>query len=143
MAAIESITLKVETPTSETDSNYEEFEFMLGWYGRDGSFLTYLFTDWEESQRARVSFINIQDKDKLSNIINNEARPITLVAEDLSLNDMKVIASIFVAKKVIRIFKDGTTERIGLDSNRNRFRQTDGRYNLEIGIEQYELALAK
>ena len=143
MAEITGITLKVETPTSESDSNYSEFEFMLGWYGRDGSFLTYLFTDWLESQEARVSNINIQEVTKLSNIINNEARPVRLVAEDLSLNDMKVIASIFVAKKIIRIYKDGTTERVGIENNTNRFRQTNGRYNLEFDIIQYELALAK
>lgn len=143
MASIPSKVIKVVTPTSELDSNYEEFEYMLCWYGRDGSFLAYLFTDWEESNNTNASYLNISDKTKITNIIESEERPVRLVAEDLSLNDLKVLTSIFSAKKIIRLFKDGSTERIGIEGNSNRFRQTDGRYNLTFDIIQYERALAK
>lgn len=144
MAVIPDKTFKLETPTSATDSAYEEFEFLLAWYGRDGSYLgSYLFTDWEESQEVRSNVINLQTEAKLQNIINSEQRPVQLVAEDLTLNDSKVLSSIYVAKKIIRAFKDGTTERIGLDGNGRTWRQTNGRYNLMIDVIQYELALAK
>jgi len=143
MATINTKIIKVETPTSESDSNYEEFEFMLGWYSRTGSYMNYLFTDWEESQDVSASPVNLQTESKLQNIISSEERPIKLVAEDLTLNDLKVLSSILVAKKIIRVFKDGTTERVGIVGNPNRWRQTNGRYNLTFNIIQYELALAK
>jgi hypothetical protein len=59
------------------------------------------------------------------------------------LNDLKVLSSIFVAKKIIRVFKDGTTERIAVSGNGQTWRQTDGRYDLKIDVEQYERALPK
>ena len=143
MATIPSKVYKLETPTSATDSNYSEFEYMLFWYGCDGSAYQYLFTDWEEQQRVRAGYLNIQNKDKLQNIIASEERPVKLVAEDLTLNDLKVLQSILVSKIIIRLYKDGTTERIGLEGNSNSWRQTDGRYNLEFDVIQYEKALAK
>ncbi len=143
MSAIPDKIFKLETPVSESDSNYEEFEFMLGWYGRDGSFYSYLFTDWEESQDVDARVLNISDPDKLSSIILAEERAVRLVAEDLTLNDLKIISSIFIAKNIIRIFKDETTERIGIAGNSQTFKQTDGRYNLTFDVLQYEKALPK
>ena len=143
MATINTKIIKVETPTSESDSNYEEFEFMLAWYSRTGSYMNYLFTDWRQSQNVRASVINVETEPNLQNIISSEERTIRLVAEDLTLNDRNILSSILVAKKIIRVFKDGTTERVGIERNSVRWRQTDGRYNLEFDIILYELALAK
>ena len=143
MAAIPDKIIKLETPVSETDSNYEEFEFMLAWYGRDGSFYNYLFTDWREGQDVSATALNLSDKTKISNIILSEEREIQLTAEDLTLNDLKIISSVLVAKLIIRVFKDGTTERIGLIGNSQVFKQTDGRYNLVFDVLQYEKALPK
>lgn len=143
MATIPSKTYKLETPTSSTDSNYAEFEYMLYWYGRDGSAYQYLFTDWEEQQRVMAGYLNVQNKAKLQNIIASEERPVKLVAEDLSLNDFKALQSILVSKIILRLYKDGTTERIGIESNSSSWRQTDGRYDLEFDVIQYEKALAK
>lgn len=144
MATINNKVFKLETPKSETDSNYEQFEYLLAWYGRDGAYLgCYLFTDWEESQEVDNETLNIKDQNKVQNIINKEDRPIRLVAEDLSLNDSKILSSIYVAKKIIRVFKDGTFQRVGLDGNGRTWRQTDGKYNLRIDIIQHELALVK
>jgi hypothetical protein len=141
--AIQDLTVKLEIPQSESDSNYSEFEFMLAWYSRTGSYMNYLFTDWEERQNVSASPVNIETKEILTSIIRNEERPVTVVAEDLTLNDLKVLSSIFVAKKIIRVFKDGTTERIAVSGNGQTWRQTDGRYDLKIDVEQYERALPK
>lgn len=143
MAAIPDKIFKLETPVSESDSNYEEFEFMLAWYGRDGSFYNYLFTDWEESQDVNSAVLNIEDKDNLTNIIASETREVKVVAEDLTLNDLKILSSIFVAKNIIRVYKDGTFDKIGVRNNSNVYRQTDNRYNLVIDVLQYEKALPK
>lgn len=143
MAGIPDKIIKIETPLSESDSNYEEFEFMLAWYGRDGSFYNYLFTDWRESQDVDARALNLNVKTKLSSIILSEERPVKLTAEDLSLNDLKIVGSVLVAKKILRVFKDGTTERIGLVGNSNDWQQTNGKYTFSFDILQYEKALSK
>lgn len=143
MADITSKIIKLETPASESDPNYEEFEFMLAWYSRTGSYMNYLFTDWRLTQNVRATALNIQTESKLQNIISSEERTVRLTAEDLTLNDLNIIRSITVAKKIIRVYKDGSKERIGLSGNSKTSRQTDGRYNFEFNVELYELALAK
>lgn len=143
MATFEDKIIKLETPQSVNDPNYEEYEYMLAWYGRDGSYYNYLFTDWNNNYNVNAEPLNIQDVDKLSNIIASEQRQVRLSAEDLTLNDLLIIRSVTVAKKIIRVYKDGSTERVGVSGNSKTFRQTDGRYNFQFNIEQYELALPK
>jgi len=143
MAAITSQIYKKVIPESENDSNYEEFEFLLGWYGRDGQFIVKMFTDWEVENDVSTSFINRSDAAKLKNIIGSKENNRLIEAEDLTLNDLEVYSSIFEATKIIRIRKDGSVERIGLGKNRLSYRQTDGRYNLPIEIILPEGALAQ
>lgn len=143
MATIPDKIIKLETPVSDSDSNYEQFEFMLAWYGRDGSFYNYLFTDWRESQDVEARALNLTKKTKITNIILSEERPVRLTVEELTLNDLKIISSVLVAKNIIRTFKDGATERIGINGNGQVFQQSDGRYNLTFNIMQYEKALPK
>lgn len=143
MATIPDKIIKVETPKSASDSNYEEFEFMLSWYGRDGSFYTQLFTDWREDQDVNARALNLSDKTKIQNIILSEERGVRLTIEEVTLNDLKILSSVLVAKNIIRTFKDGTTENIGIKGNSQVFKQSDGRYNLVFDIVQYEKALVK
>ena len=143
MATIISQIYRKVIPESESDSNYEEFEFLLGWYGRNGQFITYMFTDWEVQNDVNTSFINRADSQKLKNIIGSKENNRVVEAEDLSLNDLKVLSSIFEATKIIRIKKDGSFERIGLGKNRLSYRQTDNRYNLPIEIVLFEEALSQ
>lgn len=143
MATIPDKIIKLETPVSDSDSNYEQFEFMLAWYGRDGSFYNYLFTDWREGQDVEARALNLTKKTKITNIILSEERSVRLTVEELTLNDLKIISSVMVAKNIIRTFKDGTTERIGINGNGHIFQQSDGRYNLTFNIMQYEKALPK
>jgi len=143
MSEISSKIIKLETPKSASDSNYEEFEYMLAWYGRDGSYYNYLFTDWEESQDVNGIALNLTDRENIRNIIQSEEREVRLTVEDLTLNDLKVISSVFVAKRIIRVFKDGTFEYVGIVNNSQEYRQTDGRYNLTFDIIQYEIPLVK
>jgi len=142
MADIDATTYKLETPLSENDSNYEMFEYLLCWYGRNGEFLVYMFTDLEAVNAYSTSVLSKSNADKMQNIIANENRGRIVTAEDISLNDLEVLSSIFVAKKIIRLFKDGTFERIGLSENNTlSYRLTNGRYNMPIQIMEYEKAL--
>ena len=112
MSAIPDKIIKLETPKSESDSNYEQFEFMLAWYGRDGSFYQYLFTDWRNKYKVNARALNLTKEEIISNIIQSEEREIRLTAENLTLNDEIVLRSILVSKLIIRLFKDGTWQRL-------------------------------
>lgn len=143
MALISDQIYKLETPQSESDSNYAEFEFLLAWYGRSGEYLNYLFTDWNLATDVQASVINRTKEQILSNVIATENRTVRLVAEDLSLNDLTILSSVIVAKEIKRIYKDGTTENVGVDRNSYDYRQTDGRYNFEFDIILFEKPLPK
>ena len=139
--AISSKICRYIVPDSETDSNYEQFEFLLVWYGRDGALCPYMFTDWEHRRKIDCDVINEKDQDNMENLINSSRRTVKLIAEDLSLTDLEAISSILEAKKILRVYKDETFERIGLDKNSFRYRQTNKRYNLEFTIILYQKAL--
>lgn len=134
---------EVITPVSESDSAYEDHEFLLCWFGRNGAFYQYLFTDWVNSVSVSTSVINVQDQDTIESNINSEDRKVTLYAEDLSKNDLEVIGGLMAQKKAIRLYKDSTFERIGIDSNSYSYRQSGGRYNIQFDIILYEKPLPK
>ncbi len=143
MATITEQIYKKVIPESENDSNYEAFEFVLAWYGRDGQLIVKMFTDWEANDQTDTANINLSDKNNLQNVIGGQKRDRTLTAEDLTLNDLQVLSSIFEAKKIIRVYKNGSFERIGLSANSFKYRQTDARYNLTIKVILCELALPR
>ncbi len=141
MADIDTTIYQFIVPKSDLDSNYEDFEYLVAWYGRNGEYINYMFTDWESQYQYKTDILNKNDADLLQNIIGSETRNITVWAEALTLNDLKILSSIFVATKIIRIRKDGSSERIGLSSNNLQYRETNGRYDLEINLILYERAL--
>lgn len=141
--AITSATYKLVRPTSKTDSNYEDFEFLLAWYSRSGQYINYMFTDWENEQDNRGVVLNRLDSDKIEAIHASEERQVNFVFENITKNDLIIYSSILSAKKVLRVFKDGSTERVGVNPGDFRYRQTAGRYNLEISVTLYEKALPR
>lgn len=132
--AITSATYQLITPESESDSNYEAFEFLLAWHGKNGEYLNYLFTDWESVKEYQTINANLNDSEKLSNIISDVREQISLVAEDLTLNDYNILSSIAQAKLIYRVYKDGTKERIAIDSNSLQKRESNGRYDMSFNI---------
>jgi hypothetical protein len=141
--AIQSAIYKVERPKSLDDSNHEQFEYLLAWYSKSGQYIQYLFTDWNYRQQNKNSILNRLSKAKINTIHGSEERTVTVTAENVTLNDLMIYTSILSAKEVVRVFKDGTTERVGIDSNSFGYRQTDARYNFEFDIVLYEKALPR
>lgn len=132
---------KVIEPKSFTNPDYADHEFLLAWYNRNGAYNQYMFTDWTINNNTDSDILNLKDKNNLENIPSNEERQIKLYAEDLSYNDLQVMLGIKTAKKVTRIYKDGTYEYIGIDNNSFTYKQSDARYNFEFNIILYQRAL--
>lgn len=150
--AITSYTYKYIRPKSVGDTNYEDFEYLLAWYGRNGAFHQYMFTDYKQQNNIDSQPINLDDGDKIKSLVQNEERKITLTAENLTYNDFIAMGSICVAPEIIRVYKTGGTlatatgnsfERVAIDSNSWEIRKTDLRYNLTFNIILESIPLAK
>lgn len=125
---------KLIRPKSLTNSDYEAFEYLIRWIGRDGSDYLYMFYDAEHETKVNATAINTLDSARIESIVNSETRAVTLTANDISLNDLSVFGEMLANKYVTRIFKDGSVERFAVDSNSYKHRQKGLRFDLEFTI---------
>jgi hypothetical protein len=136
---------KVITPESEADPNYAQFEYMLGWYDFNGNWQQYLFTDWDNKRKYDNEVFNNKQKESgsvIGSILNDEEDRVLLTVEDSTLQDVQVFLSIFRNERVIRIFKDGTTQAVAPDSNSVTYPQRGIRYQFGfelIQVPSYEI----
>lgn len=121
-------------PKSINDPAYEAFEYLIRWIGRDASDYQYMFYDAEFERRVNSEVINEQDSTRLQSLVSKVGRSVTLQADDLSLNDLEIISQILENTYVTRVFKDGSEERYAPDANNFKYRQMDGRYELEFKL---------
>jgi len=140
--AITSNTYKYERPKSVDDSNYTDFEYLIAWYGADGSYLQKMFTDWNENYRVNTQPINTKDEDNIRAFIENEDIRIDLVAENLNSTDYTAMKSILKSSRIIRVYTDGTFDYLAIDSSRTKIRKTDLRYNIEFTLVERSKPIA-
>ena len=126
-------------PRSLQNTDYEPFEFVIRWVGRNGAEYLYLFYDARLQRRVNSEVVNQEDEDFLQSMIMSENRSVRLKADNLSLNDLNVILQIFGNKTVDRLKKDGTSERMAPDANTYNYRLMDGRYEIEFDLIQADL----
>lgn len=141
--AFTSKTFKYIVPKSESDPNHEDFEYLLVWRGRDGSLLTLMFTNREFGVSAKTTVFNESDEFSIQNFVDSEANTVDLVSEDLTFDETEIYRSIYAQKFAIRLKKNGSQERLAIESNKLVIVRTDLRYNLEIKLRLPELALPK
>ena len=130
-------------PKSINDSTYEDFEYLIRWIGRNGAEYIYMFYDAEINTRIRAQGINTLDEDNIQSLIDRETNDITLVASDLSKNDLLRMGEMFANKYVTRLKKDGTFERYAVDSNRYKYSLRKKRYRVEFSLIMPEKAVWK
>lgn len=121
-------------PESLTNSDYEEFEYLIRWIGRDGADYQLMFTDVEIRQQTRGEAINTESSTNIENALTRESRAVTLFADDLSRNDLDIVLMIFANRFVTRLKTDGTIERFAPDENSFRKRLSDGRYEISFKL---------
>lgn len=123
---------KLSRPKSLTNPEYEDFEYLIRWIGRDGSDYLFLFLDAEFEHSIDSEVINTETTPEA--LISRIGRSVTLKADDLSLNDVQIIGQLFENKFVTRLLKDGSSERYAPDSTTFKYRLMDGRYELEFNL---------
>jgi hypothetical protein len=129
-----SVTAKIITPPSESDSNLESYEYFLAWYARTGELLQRLFLDRNIAVQVKTQPVNLRDSANIGNLVVDEKEEIVLVAEDLTKNDLETMRSILVSKNVFRVFKDGTSEKVAVNSKNIAYKNSAQRFNFEFSI---------
>lgn len=129
-------TYAVITPESESDSNYAQFEYMLGWFDFNGNWQQKLFTDWVNREAFENEVYNSDKSGFIGSINSEETNRVTLTVEDATFKDIKVYMSMNRAEKVLRLFKDGTSEVVAPDSNSFKYEQRGIRFQIEIDLIQ-------
>lgn len=134
MAIFATKTYSINTPLSESDSFYEDFEYMLLWVAPGGGYMQYLFTSWSIKDEIDSTTIN-SNTTNISRLIKTHKNFITVYAEDVELNDFVALKTILSAKEVRRLKKDGTTEKIVSIGKELAYINTAGQYNLQIDLQ--------
>lgn len=135
--------IRVITPDSESDLNYEEFEYLIEWYSLDASYYQRMFTDWDNSHSVSNDVTNRGDSAKIKNTPIAEDRTITVTFEDITLNDLNEYKTILKAPLINRVLKDGSRERLAIEGQRINYGQTETRYNFSVTLIQYEQVLPR
>lgn len=125
---------KLIRPRSLDNPDYEAFEYLIRWIGRDGSDYLWMFYDATIDLKVSNEVINAQDSSRIQSLVSRVGQSITLQADDLSLNDMLIIGQVMENKFVTRIFKDGTVQRYAPDANSFKYRVTQGRYDIDFKL---------
>ena len=122
----------IEYPKSQADSNYEEFEYLIRWIGRDGSDYVYMFYDAEMSVKIKNAIINREEN--VQSLVQANENEVELMANDLSKNDLVVMGQILEQKYITRLKKDGATEQYAPMAGSFKYRLLNGRYNLSFKL---------
>jgi hypothetical protein len=135
MAIIATKIIKVEIPKSYADSRYEDYEWYLEWYNKFGTPCYYMFYDWTCEELVETTHINVKS-DEIKTLINSQERNISVVAEDVRKCDVPAFKSLTTAKNVARLFKDGTRERLAINSSAITCVNSKQRYNIELTLQR-------
>jgi len=139
---LDSITYKLIYPKSYTDANFERFEFMFGWVGRCGELYQWLFENWIEVTNTEVIPINEAMSENTRSLIFDELINITLTAENINRNELDVFKDAKVSQTCIRIYKNGTVQKLAVVSQSTENLQNN-RFNFSITVQLPRNALAK
>ena len=141
--------VEIVRPESESNIIYEEYEWLLAWFARNGSLVYWLFKDWQQLDEADVDVENVNDQDNISNTINSERRRVEIFAEDITRDELKAFQDLKTSKNVYRIYRndsqisDLTYEKLALNSNDIEVRQRNQRFTIRLRVQRYELPIAR
>lgn len=137
MTLIATKDFAVRIPKSEASPDFEQFEYMIGWYNADGGFYTWLFEDFIKRENIDSEVIN--KRTEPSNIFNDSAKTVELVAEDLTETEFHEISKIIRSKNIWRIFKTSSNkapEKLGIVTSASEEKKSDQRYNFTIRVQE-------
>ena len=135
MAVLDEKIVKVIFPKSNEQPEFEQYEFMLAWIGRKGEPYQFLFENWSESIDTAILPVNVANSHNNRNVPLDELDSVTLFANDLTLNEVRVLHGIKVAKNIYRLFKDGTLEQLTISGQNTILDQQKNRYEFAVTVQ--------
>lgn len=148
MALLDTKRFTIITPESDSNIIFEEYEFLLNWYNRQGCQVQWMFTDWENRQRVSNTPVNVEDEDRISTLPQSEMRTIKLVAEDITRQEVILFESLMVAKIVYRVFRidsqmyeAGGVQRYAIINPRITRIQSKQRFRVDVELQEIEPTL--
>jgi hypothetical protein len=148
MATLDTKLFNIIYPDSSDSLIYEEYEYMLGWFNREGSPVQWLFCDWENQQRVRSNIFGKKDVDLIRVKPSSEDRGVKLIAEDITRDEVTLFESLFASDVVYRfcradseLFTPEGHERLAIESGGVRWQQSEQRFRVELSVLRYELPL--
>lgn len=134
--AISSKIYKLETPKSEGDSAWEDFEYMLAWIGDSGGVNQWLFYDREIQHDTQGQQVNLDDSELIGTSLREQGKKIVITAEDLTEDEFDYVSSISRSSTVWRVYKDGTTEKLSIGLIDFNYVKSERRYEFEITLNE-------
>jgi hypothetical protein len=138
----------VVTPQSDSNIIFEDYEFLLTWYNREGGQVQWMFNDWENAQRPSGNPVNIEDADRIRTLTEREQRSVKLIAEDITREEGILFESLLIAKTIYRVFRidsqlyePGGFQRYAILNGRRRWIQSKQRFRVELELQEIEPTL--
>ena len=125
---------EIVRPKSLTNSDYEDFEYLIRWIGRDGSEYLYMFYDATIKNNINSEVINQDSTTLIKSLIKSVGTKVVLTASDLTKNDLTIIQQIFENPIVWRIKTDDTEEPFAPEANSFNYELMQGVYEIEFTI---------
>ncbi|RLD69225.1 MAG: hypothetical protein DRI95_00605 [Bacteroidetes bacterium] len=137
MTILDTYTCKLVRPDSLSDATAETYEYMLFWIGANGSPNYWLFEDFIKSLIVKGTVINTENEN-INKLFQSAKNTVSLIAEDLTLNEVENIETILRAKELRKYSKDNTFEKLAIITSKSKYMQSDFRYNFKIEIAEID-----
>ncbi len=141
MAIIASKIVEYRRPESVTNEDAEQWEYFVAWVSPDGGSYCWLFKDFVKRQEIKGEIIST--KANINKLYKNAFQTVTLIAEDLTLNEADAVADILRAKIIRRYYKDGSYDELAIVTRSYVRRQTGVRYNITLEVAEVEKTILK
>lgn len=143
MASINEIICELIRPDSDTNIEYELYEYLLTWKDKTGVQIQWLFTDWTSRKETEREPINLSDPDKIQSLISDSSRVVELVAEDIKRDEREAFEALFDSKKCFRLyrndstyFEQGSYERLAVLNNSMVWINSKQRFRVTIQVQR-------
>lgn len=134
-----SKTYELIRPRSLTDPNFEAYEYLIRWMGRDGSEYQFMFYDADFLTSVEGSVINSEEATGIQLLPAKVGRKVTVQADDLSRTDLVLFGQILENRYVTRLLKAGTIERYAPEPGSYRYRLVEGRYEITLNLVMVDI----
>ena len=137
---------EVKEPLSLNAPQFAEYEYLIRWFGKDGSDYWWMFYDAEISQKVTGTIINEQSTNNIAALNSSESKTISLIAEDITQAELNIIGEMFTCPYVYRQKKNGyqlIIERLAPVQNSLKYRLRDKKYNIEFELQYPNLKIFK